>query len=174
MRPFKELWPAALAAAPTVLAMATAGAGIMLLASGATPSDPFRLAWLAHVAPALLIEIAHFASSILGLILVLLAFGLSRRLDAAWAATAMMLPVASVLALAKGVNWEESAVLAALLLVLAPWTNRLFENRFAVPHSSLMPVSFCFWPSFLATASRFLLLSARVFPSGATSRSWKQ
>lgn len=121
MRPFKELWPAALAAAPTVLAMATAGAGIMLLASGATPSDPFRLAWLAHVAPALLIEIAHFASSILGLILVLLAFGLSRRLDAAWAATAMMLPVASVLALAKGVNWEESAVLAALLLVLAPF-----------------------------------------------------
>ncbi len=121
MRPFRELWPAAVAAAPTVLAMATAGAGIMLLASGATPSDPFRLAWLAQVAPPLLIEIAHFASSILGLILVLLAFGLSRRLDAAWAASAVMLPVASVLALAKGVNWEESAVLAALVLVLAPF-----------------------------------------------------
>ena len=61
-------------------------AGVMLLVSGATPSDPERFLWLARYTPIILIEISHFLSSILGLVLVLLAFGLRRRLDAAWVA----------------------------------------------------------------------------------------
>ena len=52
---FRDLRPAMLAGAPGVLALLTAAAGVMLLASGATPSDPGRFMWLAEHAPIILI-----------------------------------------------------------------------------------------------------------------------
>ncbi len=120
MRWLSELRPAALAVAPTALAIAVAGAGVMLLFSGATPSDPMRFLWLARYTPILLIEISHFLSSILGLVLVLVAFGLSRRLDAGWLASVMLLPIAAILALTKGFDWEESTVLMGVFVALLP------------------------------------------------------
>ena len=121
MRWLSELRLAALGVAPWLLAILTAGAGVMLLFSGATPSDPMRFLWLAQYAPIVLIEISHFLSSIIGLALVLVAFGLSRRLDAAWVASVLLLPIAAVLALTKGFDWEESAVLMTVFLALLPF-----------------------------------------------------
>jgi phosphatidylglycerol lysyltransferase len=118
---WRDVKPAALAAAPTVMALLTLAAGVMLLASGATPGDPERLRWLADHAPLPVIEVSHFVSSIIGLMLVLVAFGLRKRLDAAWAAAVSLLALAATLALLKGVNWEETTVLAALCVVLAPF-----------------------------------------------------
>ena len=138
MRRLGDLRAAALGMAPTILALLTAGCGMMLLASGATPSDPMRVLWLSRVAPEIIIEISHFACSIIGLILVLLAFGLSRRLDAAWAATASILPVAAVLTLAKGVNWEEGAILAALLVALAPF-HEAFPRQAQLSRMEITP-----------------------------------
>jgi lysylphosphatidylglycerol synthetase-like protein (DUF2156 family) len=120
MRLMRGLSPAVLAAAPTPAALLTAAAGVMLLVSGATPSDPERFAWLMGWAPLPLIEVSHFVSSILGLALVLTAFGLKRRLDAAWGASLPLAAAAAVLAFFKGVNYEESLVLIALMAVLAP------------------------------------------------------
>ena len=116
----RDLRTAALEFAPTLCAVLVLAAGVMLLASGATPSDPERFRWLAQYAPLPLIEISHFLSSILGLILVLLAFGLRRRLDAAWGASVAILTLAAVLALLKGFNWEETSALAVICLVVAP------------------------------------------------------
>ena len=121
MRLLREYRPAAVALAPWVLALIVAGAGVMLLFSGATPSDPMRFLWLARYTPMILIEISHFLSSILGLALVMMAFGLSRRLDAAWMASLLLLPLAAVLALLKGFNWEETTALVLLALLLAPF-----------------------------------------------------
>jgi phosphatidylglycerol lysyltransferase len=120
-RTLKDLRAAALAGAPLTGAALTLAAGVMLLASGATPSEPERFMRLLAIAPVYLIEASHFLSSILGLALVLLAFGLRSRLDAAWFATMGVLVVAAPLALLKGLNWEESAALAALAIVLAPF-----------------------------------------------------
>ena len=121
LRRLRELRSAAVGLAPWALAILTAGAGGMLLFSGATPSDPMRFLTLASYTPIILIEISHFLSSILGLALVLVAFGLSRRLDAAWTASVMLLPIAAVLALTKGFDWEESAALLAVLALLLPF-----------------------------------------------------
>ena len=120
MRILRDLRPAALEAAPLLGMALTLGAGFMLLVSGATPSDPERFSWLVKVAPLALIEISHFLSSILGLLLVLLAFGLRRRLDAAWVATVVVLALAAVLALFKGFNWGQTAALVVICLVLLP------------------------------------------------------
>src|ERR1700722_5954608 len=116
----RDLRTAALEFAPTLCAVLVLAAGVMLLASGATPSDPERFRWLAQYAPLPLIEISHFLSSILGLILVLLAFGLRRRLDAAWGARVALLTLAAVLALLKGFNSEETTALVVICLIVAP------------------------------------------------------
>jgi phosphatidylglycerol lysyltransferase len=121
MRFLRDLRPAALAAAPWTAALLTLAAGVMLLASGATPSEPLRFMRLIQFTPVILIEAAHFLSSILGLALVLLAFGLRARLDAAWGATIGVLLLAATLALLKGFLWEETAALIALAVVLAPF-----------------------------------------------------
>src|SRR3954451_8697277 len=99
MRLFRDLSPAAIAAAPWPAALITLAAGVMLLASGATPSEPDRFVTIMKFEPVLLIEIGHFLSSILGLVLVMLAFGLRARLDGAWAATMIVLLVAAPLSL---------------------------------------------------------------------------
>ncbi|HXQ14607.1 MAG TPA: GNAT family N-acetyltransferase [Caulobacteraceae bacterium] len=121
MRVWRELRPAAVAVAPSALALAVAAAGVMLLFSGATPSDPMRFLWLAQYTPLILIEISHFLSSILGLALVMMAFGLSRRLDAARMASLLLLPVAAMLALLKGFEWEEAAILMTVFIALLPF-----------------------------------------------------
>ena len=121
MRFWREYRPAAIAVAPGVLALLVAGAGVMLLFSGATPSDPMRFLWLAQYTPMILIEISHFVSSILGLALVMMAFGISRRLDDARMASLLILPIAAVLALLKGFLWEEATILTVVFLALLPF-----------------------------------------------------
>jgi phosphatidylglycerol lysyltransferase len=118
---WRDLKPALYAAAPWTAALLTMAAGVMLLASGATPSEPYRFMRLLEITPVVLIEVSHFASSVVGLVLILLAFGLRARLDAAWAATMAALLLAAPLALLKGFNWEEAAALVTLVILLAPF-----------------------------------------------------
>jgi glycosyltransferase 2 family protein len=120
MRVLRDLKPASLEIGPPLSAVLAVAAGVMLLVSGATPSDPERFTWLVRIMPLWFVELSHFLSSILGLILVLLAFGLRRRLGAAWAASVVVLALAAVLALVKGFNWEQTAALAVLCVVILP------------------------------------------------------
>lgn len=120
MRFWRELKPAVFAAAPLAAALLTLAAGIMLLASGATPTIPARYLQLYEVTPVFLIEVSHFLSSIMGLALVLIAFGLKARLDAAWGAAVAALLISAPLALLKAYAWEEAAALAILAVVLIP------------------------------------------------------
>src|SRR5688572_10428205 len=103
MRPFRH--PAVTAAVPWTAALLTLGIGVLLLASGARPSLPTRFVRLMEFEPVLLIEISHFISSVLGLVLVMLAFGLRARLGGAWVATLITLLVAAPLSLVKGFVW---------------------------------------------------------------------
>ena len=118
-----DIKPAATAAAPWTAAVLTLGAGVMLLASAATPSEPTRFVRVMAIEPVLLIEVSHFLSSVFGLILVMLAFGLRARIDSAWAATMVTLIVAAPLSLVKGFIWEETAVLIGLAAALAPFRS---------------------------------------------------
>ncbi len=116
-----DLKPAANAAAPWTAALLTLACGVMLLASAATPSEPTRFVRVMAIEPVLLIEVSHFVSSVLGVILVMLAFGLRARLGAAWIATLVVLLVAAPLSLVKGFIWEETTILAGLAVVISPF-----------------------------------------------------
>jgi len=118
------------AVAPRLLAAFTFLAGAVLLFSGATPPVPGRVAWLAEVLPLPLLETSHFVGSLTGVGLLLVSRGVWRRLDTAYYLACAGLVVGIVASLLKGVDYEEAALLALLLLAFAP-SRRSFERRAA-------------------------------------------
>ena len=104
--------------APKLLAIFTMLAGGVLLASAASPSDARRLVWLAHALPLPVIEVSHFGASLAGALLLLAASGLARRLADAYRLAVAALGTGIALSLLKGLDYETSVVLAALLVAL--------------------------------------------------------
>ncbi len=120
-------WTHAIArpAVPPLAAGIALLAGIILLFSGNLPGEPVRLAILRDIVPLPLIEASHLAASIAGLLLIVVARGLNRKLHRAWAAAMLLLGLGLVTSLAKGLDWEE-----ALLLLVAMGLLWLFKSAF--------------------------------------------
>lgn len=125
-------------AAP-VLALLVFISGVVLLFSGATPSMDERLAALGFLIPHRLIDASHFGASLVGMLCLLLAQGLRRRLSAAWALTLVLLLAGVLLSLLKGFDWEEATLLAITASLLA-----LFRPYFYRP-SRIMELPFSPW-----------------------------
>ena len=105
---------------PPVFSLAVVLAGVVLLASGATPSEAERLGALRGALPLTIVELAHLVGSMAGIGLLLLARGVQRRLDGAWALSSALLVAGIAASLAKGLDYEEAIVLAVILGVLLP------------------------------------------------------
>ena len=132
------LQPVAEAIVPRALAFTTSLAGAVLLLTGALPAEGRRMAWIRDVVPLPLVELSHFLGSLVGAGLLILAHGLLRRIDAAWWASVLLLAGGIVLALARGLDYEEAGLLAAMLLVLLPFHGR-FHRRASLLHDALRP-----------------------------------
>lgn len=115
-------------AAPRMLALFTFASGALLLYSGATPGVPSRLARLAGVMPLGFLEVSHFAASLTGVLLLLLAQAIALRVDAAFYLTALALAVGIATSLLKGADYEEALVLALVLAALVA-ARRHFTRR---------------------------------------------
>ncbi|MEZ5556945.1 MAG: bifunctional lysylphosphatidylglycerol flippase/synthetase MprF [Pseudomonadales bacterium] len=109
------------------VAPATVGAlvflgGVVLLLSGAAPSVDTRLSVVGRFLPLPVLEISHMLGSILGVLLLVVAQGLYRRLHRAYALALAALLVGAVVSLVKGLDVEEAVMLSIVALVL--WTAR--------------------------------------------------
>jgi phosphatidylglycerol lysyltransferase len=113
---------------PQILAVTTFLGGAILLVSGATPAVHTRLSWLKDFLPLSVIEISHFLGSLAGVLLLFLAIGLQRRLDAAYQLTVGLLASGIVLSLAKGLDYEEATVLAIMLAALLPCRRHFYRK----------------------------------------------
>ena len=122
-------------AVPPGLAAFTFASGAVLLLSGAMPAVPARIESLSGIMPLPLLEVSHFTASLVGLVLLLLARGIARRVDAAFYITAAALAVGSAASLLKGADYEEAALLALVLAALVAARHhftrraRVFEDR---------------------------------------------
>jgi len=114
--------------APHFLALTTFLGGIVLLVSGATPAVADRLRWLGGILPLPALELSHFLASVAGVLLLLLAWGLRRRLEGAYYLTLAVFVSGVVFSLLKGADYEEALVLAAMTAVLVP-SRRYFYRR---------------------------------------------
>jgi phosphatidylglycerol lysyltransferase len=112
---------------PQILAAICFVAGVVLLASGATPAAAGRLGLLADVLPLSVVEVSHFAGSIVGAALLVLARGLQRRVNGAWAITVALLIAGIVASLLKGFDYEEATLLALVLAALLPCRRQFFR-----------------------------------------------
>ena len=122
--------------APLFLSIVTFVAGSMLVISGATPAFAKRIALLQTILPLWVLESSQLLGSVLGVLLLFVARGLLRRLDAAWW-LALILAVANLaLSLAKGLAFIEAGMLGFLIVLLIATRDRfsrrssLFAERF--------------------------------------------
>jgi len=107
---------------PGVVSVAVFLAGVVLLISGATPAVSSRLNFIAQGVPLPVMELSHLAGSVLGVGLLVLARGLSRRLRGAYLAALLVLGAGIVVSLLKGLDFEEAIILSLILGFL--WVSR--------------------------------------------------
>ncbi|WP_322055034.1 bifunctional lysylphosphatidylglycerol flippase/synthetase MprF [Paraburkholderia bannensis] len=140
--------------APLFLAIVTFVTGSMLVISGATPAFAKRIALLQTFLPLWVLESSQMLGSLFGVLLLFVARGLLRRLDAAWW-LALILAVANLaLSLTKGLAFVEAGVLCVLIALLIATRGRF--NR----HSSLFKEPFT--PAWLASVGCVIALAVWV------------
>ncbi|MEW5824191.1 MAG: bifunctional lysylphosphatidylglycerol flippase/synthetase MprF [Pseudomonadota bacterium] len=123
---------------PPVMAGMSFIAGLILLASSATPTVPQRLLALEAALPLMVIEASSLLAAFTGLMLLVLARGLYRRLNGAFLMTVLLLVAGAVLSIAKGIDYEEALLLsgAAFILLLS---RREFYRRTRLLDSTFTP-----------------------------------
>ncbi|MEO8531866.1 MAG: phosphatidylglycerol lysyltransferase domain-containing protein, partial [Deltaproteobacteria bacterium] len=92
--------------------------GTILLLSGNLPADTTHLTLLRRFVDLPFVEASHLTSSIVGVLSIVVARGLYRKLYHAWLTTMVLFAVGIVASLVKGLDWKEALVLFAALMVL--------------------------------------------------------
>jgi len=120
---------------PAALAALTFLGGLVLLTSGALPSDYSRIRALRHLVPLPFAEVSHLVGSTAGVVLLILSRGLMRRLSSAWTLAVLVIGAGMVVSLAKGFDWEEALVLGAVLVLLLTHRSSFYRKAgiFAEP-----------------------------------------
>ena len=113
-------------AAP-ILAVLVFLSGVVLLFSGATPEIDTRLQHIGFLIPHRLVDASHFGASLIGVLCLLLAQGLRRRLSAAWMLTTILLLVGALLSLLKGFDWEEACLMTLTASLLAVFRRSFYR-----------------------------------------------
>ena len=83
--------------------------GISLLFSGALPSNPKYLHDITYIVPLPLIEASRLFGSIMGVLLLLLANGLWKRIDGAYVLSLVVLFMGGIFALLKDFDYHEGS-----------------------------------------------------------------
>jgi phosphatidylglycerol lysyltransferase len=124
---------------PHILAALAFAGGAVLLLSSATPSLVHRLNALTQVAPLFVVELSHFFASVTGVLLLIVAAALWRRLEGAYYAALVLLAAGATFALLRGFDYEEALLLSAIALVLAP-CRRAFTRKSSLLREALSPL----------------------------------
>ncbi|MDH5525682.1 MAG: bifunctional lysylphosphatidylglycerol flippase/synthetase MprF [Nitrospirota bacterium] len=132
-----------LAVAPTVIGTTVFAGGVILLFSAAIPGVNARIRALSEVVPLPFLELSHLLSSMLGVWLLFLSRGLFRRLRGAHHLAVGALAGGMLVSLLKGLDYEEAAILAVLMLVLVVSHKAFYRD------SSLLSQRFS--PAWVAT-----------------------
>ena len=113
---------------PIAFSLTTFLSGVLLLFSGVLPATTWRLIWLKDFLPLPIMELSHFLGSIIGVMLLLLAGGILRRIDSAYVLTSALLGAGILLSLLKGFDYEEAIILSVMLISFLP-CRRYFYRR---------------------------------------------
>ncbi|MBZ9538753.1 bifunctional lysylphosphatidylglycerol flippase/synthetase MprF [Modicisalibacter tunisiensis] len=127
-RPARGLVTWTLPLAPSLFAVLVFASGIVLLTSAAVPSTDAGKDWLVALVPLGVMEVSHFAGSVMGAALLLVADGLRHRLNGAWLLACSCLVGGLLFSLFRGTTWPEVLALATTLAALVA-CRRAFDRR---------------------------------------------
>src|SRR5204863_8693743 len=102
------------------------GGGLMSLSS-ASPAVHARVVLMEQYLPLPLVEIGQLAAALAGLLLLVLARGISRGYATAYKTTIALLLMAGFASLLKGLDWEEAVILGAI--GAAAWSQKSLFDR---------------------------------------------
>lgn len=102
------------ALAPPLLSLLVFAGGLILLVSGALPPLHGRMATLRDLVPLPFIEASHFAASLAGTALLLVAPAIRARLQSGFHVARVLLVAGALFSLFKGIDFEEAGVLLAV------------------------------------------------------------
>lgn len=119
-------WSARLA--PLAMAGLTFLAGLIMLASAATPAMPNRREFLEAAVPLMVVEVSHVLAALVGLSLLILARGLQRRLNGAYVMTLVLSVAGIILNLTKGIDYEEAIILGLVALGLVASRKEFYRR----------------------------------------------
>lgn len=108
------------AAIPMLFSLTTFLSGVILLFSGVLPATTWRVTWLKDFLPLPVMEVSHFLGSIIGIMLLLLARGILKRIDSAYVLTSFLLGAGILFSLLKGFDYEEAIILSFMLIAFLP------------------------------------------------------
>ena len=149
---------------PVFLSIGTFVSGAVLLLSGFTPVEVERFKFLNVLFPFSVMELSHFAASIIGLFLLVLAQALYSRLDAAFYFSLLFLFLGVVLSLLKELDFESAMILFVVFLFLLP-SHRYFYRKSRIFSEYFSPLwitgvlgllFFSLWVGFFAYKDLFL------------------
>lgn len=92
--------------------------GALLLFSGALPPNLVHIKILSKLLPENVIIVSHLLASITGTLLLILAYGLKRRLDAAYFLTVLLISMGNIFLIFKGFHYPIFFVLSVTLIFL--------------------------------------------------------
>ncbi|WP_319371695.1 bifunctional lysylphosphatidylglycerol flippase/synthetase MprF [uncultured Ilyobacter sp.] len=113
---------------PVLLAAGMFSGGFIMLLSGSTPSELWRIEWLGRFFPIATLEVSHFIGSITGFLLLILATGIKRRLNSAYFISIFLLIMGIISSLLKGLDYEEAFILFVILLLLIPSKKHFYRK----------------------------------------------
>ena len=125
---------------PGAFSIVTFAAGAILLIGGATPSPHRELTWLTSTVGLPVIQLAHFATSLVGAALLLLTRSLQHRITSAWRAALWLFGIGIVTTLLRGLDWG-SALLLLVLLVATASVRREFYRLAPFSEAKFTPGS---------------------------------
>lgn len=134
-RTLRPAFRAASAVAPPALAALTFAAGAWMLVSALIPSMSENAEELELLLPIAFVEGGALLSSIIGVILIIVAHGLARRIDGAFWIALAALPAGAATALLHGIDYDRAIIMVLAALVLLPCrrefhrTARLMQAR---------------------------------------------
>ena len=114
--------------APRTLSALVFVGGVVLLVTGSLPTVGETAGTIQSWLPLPVIEISHFVGSLIGLVLLFLAYAIKRKLDSAYYLSLVSLGVAAPMSLMRGDGVIVFAVLAGMAVVLAP-CKRYFYRK---------------------------------------------
>lgn len=113
---------------PTLAGIFVVLAGIVLLASAATPMGPARAAAVGAIVPLPVIETAHFVGAMVASMLIFLAPALQRRLHGAYWLVHALLAIGIICSIAKGLDYGSAIALFLIAFLLVPYRDEFYRR----------------------------------------------